>query len=404
MVITGLGIASPIGNSLAEVEQSLRTMRHGIMNMPAWDSCPHLRTRLGGAVTGVERSAFPRKAVRTMGRVGVLSLFATDQAIADAKLLPEALRSGRTGLAYGSTHGSSSEQEIFVRKLFSGQGLLEIESNAYLRFMSHTCATNLAAHYGIRGRIITTCAACVSASQAIGFGYEAIRFGLQDVMLCGGAEELHFTHAAIFDLLFATSTHYNNRPECSPRPFDEQRDGLVVSEGAATLVLESLEHATARGAPVYAEVTGYGTNCDGSHVTNPSAEGMAEAMRLALMDAGLGPEAIDYVNAHATATEAGDIAESQATLAALGSGVPVSSTKSYTGHTLGAAGGVESIHCLLMMRGGFVAPTRNLDKVDPRCAPLDYVREEPRQLRLDCVMNNNFAFGGINTSLIFRRL
>jgi 3-oxoacyl-[acyl-carrier-protein] synthase II len=403
-VITGLGLASPIGNNLDEVEESLRAMRHGIVAMPEWEACPHLRTRLGGAVKGVERSDFPRKAVRTMGRVGVLSLFASDRAIADAKLASDELRSGRVGLAYGSTHGSSSEQETFVRKLFSDQGLLGIDSNAYLKFMSHTCSSNLAAHYGIRGRIVSTCAACVSASQAIGFGYESIRFGLQEVMLCGGAEELHFTHAAVFDLLFATSTHYNDRPERSPRPFDAARDGLVVSEGAATLVLESLEHARARGAEMHAEVIGYGTNCDGSHVTNPSAEGMAGAMRLALADAGIPPAAIDYVNAHATGTEAGDIAESHATLAVLGGGVAVSSTKSYTGHTLGAAGGVESIHCLVMMRAGFAAPTRNLDTVDPRCARLDYVREEPRQLRLDCVMNNNFAFGGINTSLIFRRL
>ncbi len=403
-MVTGVGVASPIGNSLDALAEALQQGRHGIASQPEWAACAHLKTRLGGAVSGVEKSAYPRKTVRTMGRVGVLSLFASEQAITDAKLDEGMLRSGRVGLAYGSTHGSSSEQEAFVRKFFSSQGLLGVDSNAYLRFMSHTCASNLAAHYGIRGRIVTTCAACVSGSQAIGYGYETVRLGLQDVMVCGGAEELHVSHAAVFDLLFATSTRYNEQPERSPRPFDQQRDGLVVGEGAATLIVESLEHALARGAQPHVEIVGFGTNCDGGHVTNPSAEGMAGAMRLALADAEIEPAAIDYVNAHATATEAGDIAESLATHAVLGPNTPISSTKSFTGHTLGAAGSIESVACIGMMRHGFLPPTRNLDSVDPRCADLDYIRGEPRQRTADYVMNNNFAFGGINTSLIFRRL
>jgi 3-oxoacyl-[acyl-carrier-protein] synthase II len=265
--------------------------------------------------------------------------------------------------------------------------------------MSHTTAANLAIYYGITGRVISTCAACVSSSQAIGAGYEAIRAGVQDVMICGGAEELHFSHAAIFDIMYATSRR-NDAPGLTPRPFDKDRDGLVIGEGAGCFVLESYERARARGANIHAEILGYGTNCDGTHVTNPSAEGMAGAMRLALEDAALDGARIDYVNAHATATEVGDIAESLATAKVLGTEVPISSTKSFTGHTLGACGAVEAAFCVAMMREGWLAPNRTLDAVDPRCAPLHYLGKEARQAAPRITMSNNFAFGGINTSLI----
>ena len=241
------------------------------------------------------------------------------------------------------------------------------------------------------------------ASQGIGAGYEAIRSGTMDVMLAGGAEEMHFSHAGVFDVMYATSTHFNDSPEESPRPFDARRDGLVVGEGAGTLVLESYDGARARGAEIIAELVGYGTNCDGTHVTNPSATGMAGAMRLALRDARLDASQIDYVNAHATATEVGDIAESLATAEVLGTDVPISSTKSYTGHTLGACGAIEASFCISMLNGGWIAPNRNLHAVDERCAPLAYAREL-RETPLERVMTNNFAFGGINTSLIFGRV
>ncbi len=404
VVVTGLGLCSPIGNSLDEVSRSLQEDRHGIAVMAQWDAIGQLGTRLGAPVAGVERSDFPRKKVRTMGRVALLSLYASDRAIADAGLDEDYLRSGKVGLAYGSTHGSSSELEKFARNVFGTNSLAGLESSSYLTFMSHTCAANLAMYYGIQGRIITTCAACVSSSQAIGYGYEAIKSGKQETMVCGGAEELHFTHAGVFDIMFATSTKFNDHPELSPRPFDSRRDGLVVGEGAATLVLESYDRARARGAQIYGEILGYGTNCDGLHITRPSAEGMAGAMRLALEDAGLSKDDIDYVNAHGTATELGDIAESQATFAVLGDAVPVSSTKSFTAHTLGACGGIETIFCLAALRDSFVPPTRNLDIVDERCAPLDYITREARHLQLNRVVNNNFAFGGINTSLVLGRV
>jgi len=339
-----------------------------------------------------------------MGRVALLATYATERAIADAGLGADVVQNGEVGLAYGSTHGSSSAQEEFCRTLFARNGVGGIPSSTYLKFMSNTCAVNVANFFGIRGRVISTCSACTSASHAIGYGYEAIRTGQVDVMLCGGAEEMHFTHAAVFDILYATTTHFNDRPEASPRPFDADRDGLVVAEGAGTLVLESETSARRRGAHLHGEVIGFGTSCDGTHVTMPSADGMASAMKQALADARLAPSDVDYVNAHATATDVGDVAESQATLQVFGDRVPISSTKGHTGHTLGACGAIESAFCLTMMNEGFLVPTRNLDNPDPRCAKLNYLRGEVRSApNLRIVMNNNFAFGGINTSLVFRR-
>jgi len=367
-----------------------------------------MRTRVAAPVEGVDYAAFDRKKVRTMGRVALLATFATERAVQDAGLMAETLGSGCTGLAYGSTHGSSNELEVFTRALFTGRStgatLAGIDASSYLKFMSHTAAANLSSYFGITGRVITTCSACVSASQAIGYGYEAVRAGTQDIMVCGGAEELHFTHAGVFDILFATSTRYNDAPDGTPRPFDADRDGLVIGEGAATVVLERYDHAIARGAPIYAEILGFGTSSDGQHLTRPSVEGMARAMTLALADAACPVDRIDYINAHGTATDSGDVAESLATLQTIGDKTPISSTKSYTGHTLGACGAIETIFCLGLMREDFVPPTRNLDRLDPRCAVLDYVRHEPRTLRCDRIMNNNFAFGGLNTSLIFGRV
>ncbi len=404
VVVTGIGLASPIGNDLRSVSEALRSGRHGIRTKPEWASIRDLDTRLAGEVTDLDLTGYPRKKARTMGRVGLLATYATEQAVNQAGLDEEILRSGRVGLAYGSTHGSSSEFEIWCRSLFKNEGFAGLPSTAYLKFMSHTCAANLALYYGIRGRVVTTCSACVSASQAIGCGYETIKAGLEEVMICGGAEELHFTHAGVFDIMFATSRRYNDRPDESPRPFDADRDGLVIGEGAGTLVLESYDRAKSRGADVLAEVLGYGTNCDGTHVTSPSAEGMAGAMRLALRDAELSPDRVGYVNAHATATEVGDIAESLATAAVFGERVPISSTKGFTAHTLGACGAIEAAFCIAMMNEGWLAPNRTLERLDPRCAPLDYVRGGPREARVAVAMSNNFAFGGLNTSLLFGRV
>jgi 3-oxoacyl-[acyl-carrier-protein] synthase II len=232
--------------------------------------------------------------------------------------------------------------------------------------------------------------------------FEAVRAGKQVAMLAGGSEQLDATASAVFDTLFATSVR-NDEPALTPRPFDAQRDGLVLGEGACTLIVEDLDHARARGAAILAEIVGFGTNSDGTHVTQPSAETMAVAMRLALQDAGLPPGAIGYVNAHGTATDHGDIAESRATNEVFGARMPFSSLKSYMGHTLGACGALEAWISIQMMRNDWFAPTLNLEQIDPKCASLDYITREGRTLQAEYIMSNNFAFGGINTSLIFRR-
>jgi 3-oxoacyl-[acyl-carrier-protein] synthase II len=403
VVVTGIGLVSPIGGNLDEAAGALKAGRHGIRTMKEWDSVKGLFTRLGAPALGVPEK-FSRKRTRTMGRVSILAMVATDQAIAEAQLGPERLREPDVGIAYGSTNGSNREQEMWVGALIRNGGIEGIGSLDYVKFMSHTCAANLGIDLGITGRVISTCSACVSGSQAVGAGFEAIRAGVANVMICGGAEELHFTGAAIFDLLYAASTKYNTTPERAPRPFDRDRDGLVVGEGACTLVLEDLEHARARGATPLAEVVAYATNCDGTHITSPSSKGMMSVMQRSLANAGLAPNQIGYINAHATGTEVGDIAESQATMELFGDRVPVSSTKSFTGHTLGACGALESAFCIAMLRDGWMAPNRTLEARDDRCAPLDLITGGPREGKLELVMNNNFAFGGINTSLILGRV
>ena len=407
VVVTGVGLASPIGNDLDTVTAALQEGRSGVVVKPEWAEVGHLETRLAGEVRDLELTGYPRKKVRGMGRVALLGVYATEQALADAGLGHDEVSAPEVGLAYGSTHGSSSALIDFVTPLLENKSFRGIPSSSYLKFMSHTCAANLAQFYEIRGRVVPTPAACVSSSLAAGYGAEAIRSGAQEVMICGGSEELHFIPAGVFDIMMATSRRYNDRPDESPRPFDVDRDGLVIGEGAATLVLESLDHARRRGATVYAELVGFGTNCDGTHLTSPSAQGMAGAMELALRDAGIAAESLDYVNAHATATDVGDVVESQATAQVLGpsiTAVPVSSTKGFTGHTLGACGTMEAAFCLAMMREGFLAPNRNLAAVDPRCAELNYITGDARPAKVSTVMSNSFAFGGINASLIFKAI
>ncbi len=399
-----MGLCSPIGNDLDSVRAALVHGRGGIVAMPEWPERYGMHTGVAGLVEGITTKLYPRRKIRTMGRVALLSAFATEQAVANAGLDPEQLGDGRVGLAYGSTHGSSAETESYCREVFRADSLQGVAGSHYLKFMSHTCAANLAEFFGIRGRVQPTCSACTSGSQAIGTGYEYIRYGHADVMLVGGAEEAHFIPAGVFDVMFAASAKYNATPEATPRPFDGARDGVVIGEGAGTLVLERYDRAVARGATIYAELIGYATACDGIHLTSPSWEGMARCMELGLAAAGITAAEVDYVNAHGTATELGDIAESKATEAVFGIGVPVSTQKSYTGHTLGACGALESVFTLLMMGAGFIAANRNLETVDERCAPLDYVRGGARAAKLDVCINNNFAFGGINTSLVFRRL
>jgi 3-oxoacyl-[acyl-carrier-protein] synthase II len=405
VVVTGIGIVSPLGCDLAAASARLRANETGVVAMPEWDRLAHFNPRVAAPVHVPPELEVPHKAARTMGRVAKLATVATELAVKDAGVSAEELAGGKLGLAYGSTHGSSQANEDWVGKLIKQDlSFLGLTATTYLKFMSHTTAANLAVYFGIRGRVISTASACVSASQAIGTGYEAILAGVTDIMVCGGAEELHFSHVAVFDMLHAASKAFNATPELTPRPFDARRDGLVVGEGAGTIVLEEYERAKRLGKKIYAEILGYGTNCDGTHVTNPSSEGMRGAMELALASAKCGPESIDYVNAHATATTVGDIAESQAMHTLFGERTPVSSLKGHMGHTLGACGAIELAFAITMLREGWIAPTRNLEQVAAQCAPLDYVMGESRAAQLSRIICNKFAFGGINTSLVIQKV
>jgi 3-oxoacyl-[acyl-carrier-protein] synthase II len=404
VVVTGMAGVSAIGQDWKQVRDALQSGRSGVSRIAAWEEIEDLDAKLGAPVPDFTvPESWPRKKTRTMGRVSLMATRSAEQALEDAGLCGhDVLASGRAGVSYGSSSGSPPAIGVYAHRLFTGRTLRGIGANDYLQIMSHTCASNVANMFGLRGRIIPTCTACTSGSQGIGYGYESIKFGMQDVMLCGGAEEIHEMDAAVFDILYSSSTR-NDEPERTPRPFDAARDGLVVGEGAGCLVLEELEHAQRRGAHIHAEVLGYGTNCDGRHMTNPDPGGMEDVMRLALADAGIGTDEVDYVNAHGTATEVGDIAESRATFSVFGGRVPFSSLKGHLGHSLGACGVLEAWMSIEMTREGWVAPTLNLEEVDERCAPLDYVMGAPREIDAEIVVSNNFAFGGVNTSLVFKR-
>lgn len=404
VVVTGMAAISPIGNDWASVLTRLKRGQNAVEVMPDWKHYEGLNTHLGAPAAPFDVPAhFDRKRTRSMGRVALMATLTAEQALADAGLLGDPLvKSGNMGVSYGSSSGTPSALAEFARMLLMRK-TEGISATTYIKMMSHTAAVNIGVYLGVCGRVITTSSACTSGSQGIGYAYEAIKSGRQTAMIAGGAEELDVTQAAIFDTLYATSVR-NDAAHTTPRPFDRERDGLVLGEGAGTLILEEYEHAVARGARMYAEIVGFGTNSDGSHITFPSKEKMQHAMRLALEDAGISSAAIGYVNAHGTATEQGDVAESHATNAVYGAQMPVSSLKSFMGHTLGACGALEAWMTIEMMREGWFAPTINLSEVDAMCAPLDYVVQEGRRIDCSHVASNNFAFGGINTSLIFTRV
>lgn len=403
VVVTGMSGLCALGSDWPAIEAALRAGRNAVRTMPAWDTYRDLNTRLAAPIEGfAPPEHWSRKQLRSMGRVSQLAVRAAELALNDAGLLGDpVLRSGRVGVACGSSIGSTPDISDFAQMLLTGDAP-GLNANSYVRMMPHTTGANVGIFFGLRGRIIPTSTACTSGSQGVGFAYEAIKHGDQDVMLGGGAEELCPSEAMAFDMLYATSRR-NDDPGSTPRPYDRDRDGLVIGEGGSMLVLEELGHAEARGARIYAEVLGFATNSDGTHVTRPEEETMRIVMELALQSAGLEPAAIGYVNGHGTATEQGDIAETRATSALFGPRMPLSSQKSYLGHTLGACGALESVFSIEMMRSGWFAPTINLENVDPRCGELDYITGDGRRLEVEHVMNNNFAFGGVNTSLVFRR-
>ena len=405
VVITGGGCFSALGMQWEEILQRLKSKKNCVVQMESWNQYEQMNTRLAAPVL----APFPemsRKKIRGMGRVAILSLLATREAlkmagISDGESVPDELKQGRFGVAYGSSAGSVDSLLDFYAMLTDGNSS-KISATTYIRMMPQTCAVNLGVYYGLTGRILTTNTACTSGSMSIGLAYEVIKNNQQDIMIAGGAEELSPADAAVFDTLFAASTK-NDTPELTPRAYDKNRDGLVIGEGAATLVLEELEYAKKRNAPILAEIIGFGTNSDGKHVTQPNSETMAQAMSLALQDANISADKIAYINMHGTATAAGDVAESSAVSKILGNNIPVSTLKNYTGHTLGACGAIEAWVSINMMKEGWFCPNINLNEVDPECAPLDYITGDGREIEAEYIMSNNFAFGGINTSLIFKK-
>ena len=403
VVVTGMAALTPLGNNWEENALKLKGQVTGIQKMNDWEKYKGLNTQLAAPVNFSKQPGFTRKQMRGMSRVALLATYTTELALSDAGLLGhKCLKDGQTGVAYGSSSGGFDGLIDFTKMLlgFDKSGL---NATSYIRMMGHTCPVNIGLHFGITGRIIPTSSACTSSSQGIGYAYEAIKYGIQQLMIAGGSDELSASQSAVFDTLFATSTR-NDEPHMTPRPFDKDRDGLVVGEGAGSFILEEREHALARGAKIYAEVIGFGTNSDGLHITKPNSTSMQKAMRLALKDADIDAGEIGYISAHGTATDLGDIAESQATQVVFGNQTPISSMKSYTGHTLGACGAIEAYASLQMMNENWFHPTVNLVNIDPQCADLDYIYGNVRTLDCGYIMSNNFAFGGINTSLIFKRI
>jgi 3-oxoacyl-[acyl-carrier-protein] synthase II len=401
VVITGGSIVSALGSEWPEILAKLKTGKNCVRYMDEWERYSRMNTRLAVPVD-FTMPDYPRKKTRGLGRIAELALVSADRAMAEAGINqddPE-LKNGRYGISYGSSMGSIAPLLDFYSMLILDD-LKNMSATTYIKAMPQTCAANIGVFFGLTGRIITTNTACTAGSQAIGFAYEAIRNGYQDLMLAGGAEELSAANAAVFDTLFATSCK-NDTPLKTPAAYDKNRDGLVVGEGAGTFVLEEYEHAKKRGAKIIAEIAGFGTNTDGNHITQPNRPTMGIAMKLALEDSGIDPALIGYVNTHGTATDTGDVAESWATADVFQRPVPVSTLKNYIGHTLGACGAIEAWISIHMMKEKWFCPNLNLEEFDNRCGPLDYIVGDGRKIETEYIMSNNFAFGGVNTSLIFR--
>jgi len=402
VVVTGMGVVSPLGNAVDDAFTRLGKFENCVRALPELGEFRGLNTHLGCRTIFTRPAHWTRKTTRTMGEVAMFALAATEQAIAQAALDDGLLQSGRTGVAYGSCSGSIPPLLDF-HSMIQTKEVVGITSGTYIKLMPQTTACNLSVHFHTHGRLVPTGTACTSGSLALGSAAELIRWGVQDVMLAGGAEEFSPTQVAVFDTLYATSLR-NDAPHATPAPYDVARDGLVIGDGAATFVLEEYGHAKARGATILAELAGFAETTDGTHVTNPNPETMENALAGALADAGTDGSAIGYVSGHGTATRAGDVAETAATRAVFGRAVPISSIKSYTGHTLGACGALEAAMVVKSLRTGWYPPTLNLRTPDPACAELDHIVGEGRRIDTEYAMSNNFAFGGVNTSLVFRRV
>lgn len=401
VVVTGMSLVSSLGFSAEEAFERLQVYKNSVKYMESLEQYERLNTKLAAPIEDFQTPEhYTRKVLRTMGRVSVMSVACTEKALEQAGLLNDSvIQNGRTGVSYGSSSGTM-EALIDFYSMQVEKSVKGLTSGSYVKMMAHTAPVNISMYFKTTGRLITTSTACTSGSLGVGSAYEAIKNGYADVMIAGGSDELHPTQIAIFDTLYATSQK-NSTPELTPSPFDAERDGLVIGEGAGTLILEEYEHAKKRGANIIAEIIGFATNTDGNHITTPNRPTVAKVMDLSLESAKLSPDKIGYINAHGTGTIQGDMTESNATYDVFKRAVPISSLKSYTGHTLGACGAIEAILTIEMMNKKWFHPTLNLNKVADDCAPLDYIMHTGREIDTNYVMSNNFAFGGINTSLIF---
>ncbi|NDV26725.1 beta-ketoacyl synthase [Desulfovibrio sp. JC010] len=402
VVITGMGAISPLGSGVKKLWNGLVAGRSGISRMEELDAVKGLRPRIAGRVPEVNAKAIPRKARRTMSNLSIFAALAALEAIEQSGIDEATLSGGRTGLSVGSTTGSSQALEQFFKLYLPENSLEAIKSTEFFKIMNHSAAANLSQFLNISGRVIAASAACSTGCQNIGLAAEAVAAGKQDVMLCGGTDELHPLTVGTFDIIEAASTSGEDDPATASRPFDAERDGIVCSEGAGILLLESYEHATARGAEILAEISGFSSLCDSSNMASPSADAIALSMSEALKDAGISGTDIDYVNAHATGTLQGDASEAQAVADLLGGKPPVSSLKGHLGHTMAASGAIETIATIRMMQESTIIPTANLRNPAEECSVLNnalHLQKRP----ITYALKNNFALGGINTSLVLRR-
>lgn len=404
VVITAEAAITPIGNTKEKVVENLQNGVSGVGPLRKDGLLDdHIHSGVYGTVDYPIEYDFDRKYRKTMGPVSFYACRVVADLLAKAGLDPDFLSSGRLGVAFGSIHGSPSMQReiyrVFLGDDASGSG--SISAVNYLKSMVHTTAVNITKMFHITGRVVSSCTACTTSSQSVGFGYEMVKYGMQDAMICGGADEYDLTTVAVFDSLLACSTAYNDSPGLTPRPFDAARDGLVVAEGAGAVLLEEYEFARKRGANIIGEIVGFSCNNNGGDLILPSLEGITRVMRDGLENAGTGPGSVDFVSAHATGTKMGDVLESQAIERIYGKSAYVSGLKSYMGHTMSACGIIETILTLYMMEEGFIAPTLHLDNIDPRCSGVNHVsRLVKAPIRTAAV--HNFAFGGVNTSLILK--
>ena len=402
VAVTGMGAVSPFGRGVSSLVNGLLSGQSAVKRLDGLEQIVGLRSFVGAVVPGVDGKEIPRKFRRSMSPMSIFATLAAQEAVAAAALAEEIPAGGRLGVSIGSTIGSPATMQAFFEQFIRERSVEQMKSTLFFQMMNHSCAANVAQALGVTGRILAPSAACATGCQAIGYAYEMIASGKQDYMLCGGADEIHPLTTATFDLINAASTHYNDRPESTPRPFDRARDGVVCSEGAAVLLLESLDSALARNAHIYVEILGFATLSDTSSIANPSKAAVRLCMEKGLEDAGVAPDEVDYVNAHATGTEQGDIAESEAISELLGGDVPVSSLKGHFGHSMAASGALEMVATIAMMTDGYIIPTRNLETIDERCSGIRHVQTlEKRGIRK--VLKNNFALGGVNACVVLGR-